>query len=130
MLFGRSRPDCRIVAVEPDVADCLRASLAAGAPTTVPTGKTSMAGLNCGTPSYLAWPDLERGLAGAVAIDDVAATDAIADLTALGVDSGPCGAASLAALRVLATEPARSRLGLCPDSSVVLLNTEGADAAG
>ena len=106
------------------------ASLAAGAPTTVQTGKTSMAGLNCGTPSYLAWPDLERGLAGAVAIDDAAATDAIADLTALGVDSGPCGAASLAALRVLATEPARSRLGLCPDSSVVLLNTEGSDAAG
>jgi len=130
VLFGRSRPDCRIVAVEPYVADCLRASLAAGAPTTVQSGKTSMAGLNCGTPSYLAWPDLERGLAGAVAIDDAAATDAIADLTALGVDSGPCGAASLAALRVLATEPARSRLGLCPDSSVVLLNTEGADAAG
>ena len=115
MLFGRSCPDCRIVAVEPYVADCLRASLAAGAPTTVQTGKTSMAGLNCGTPSYLASPDLERGLAGAVAIDDAAATDAIADLTAL--DSGPCGAASLAALRVLATEPARSRLGLCPDSS-------------
>ena len=130
VLFGRSRPDCRIVAVEPDVADCLRASLAAGAPTTVATGKTSMAGLNCGTPSHLAWPDLERGLAGAVVVDDAAAADAVVDLTALGVDSGPCGAASLAALRVLATEPARSRLGLCPDSSVVLLNTEGSDAAG
>jgi diaminopropionate ammonia-lyase len=65
-----------------------------------------------------------------VAVDDAAATDAIADRTALGVDSGPCGAASLAALRVLATEPARSRLGLWPDSSVVLLNTEGSDAAG
>ena len=130
VLFGRSRPDCRIVAVEPDVADCLRASRAAGAPTTVPTGKTSMAGLNCGTPSHLAWPDLERGLAGAVVVDDAAAADAVVDLTALGVDSGPCGAASLAALRVLASEPARSRLGLCPDSSVVLLNTEGSHAAG
>ena len=48
----------------------------------------------------------------------------------LGVDSGPCGAASLAALRVLATEPARTRLGLTSDSSVLLLNTEGSDAAG
>jgi diaminopropionate ammonia-lyase len=130
VLFGRSRPDCRIVAVEPEVADCLRASLAAGALTTVPTGETSMAGLNCGTPSYLAWPDLHRGLAGAVAVDDAAASDAIADLRGLGVDSGPCGAASLAALRVLATDPARSRLGLYSDSSVLLLNTEGSGAAG
>ncbi|MFL6087172.1 MAG: pyridoxal-phosphate dependent enzyme [Mycobacterium sp.] len=130
VLFSRSRPDCRVVAVEPRVAACVRASLAAGALTTVPTGDTSMAGLNCGTPSYLAWPDLERGLAGAVVVDEAAAADAIADLTALGVDSGPCGAASLAALRVLAAEPARSRLGLGPDSSVVLLNTEGSNAAG
>jgi diaminopropionate ammonia-lyase len=89
-----------------------------------------MAGLNCGTPSYLAWPDLQRGLAGAVAVDDAAAADAIADLRGLGVDSGPCGAASLAALRVLATDPARTRLGLTSDSSVLLLNTEGSGAAG
>jgi diaminopropionate ammonia-lyase len=130
VLFSRSRPGCRVVAVEPDVAACLRASLAAGAPTTVPTGTTSMAGLNCGTPSYLAWPDLQRGLAGAVVVDEAAATNAISELAALGVDSGPCGAASLAALRVLAAEPARSLLGLGPDSSVVLLNTEGSDAAG
>jgi diaminopropionate ammonia-lyase len=130
VLFSRSRPGCRVVAVEPDVAACLRASLVAGAPTTVPTGTTSMAGLNCGTPSYLAWPDLERGLAGAVVVDETAATHAISELAALGVDSGPCGAASLAALRVLAAEPARSLLGLGPASSVVLLNTEGSDAAG
>ena len=130
VLFGLSRSECRIVAVEPDVAACLRASLIAGAPTTVPTGETSMAGLNCGTPSYLAWPDLARGLAGAVVVDDGAAANAIGDLAALGVDSGPCGAASLAALRILATEPARSSLGLSCDSSVLLLNTEGSDAAG
>ena len=80
VLFGRSRPDCRIVSVEPVVAGCLQASLAAGAPTTVPTGETRMAGLNCGTPSYLAWPDLERGLAGAVVVDDAATADAVADL--------------------------------------------------
>lgn len=130
VLFGRTRQDCRIVSVEPVVAGCLQASLAAGASTTVPTGETRMAGLNCGTPSYLAWPDLQRGLAGAVVVDDAAVADAVADLKALGVDSGPCGAASLAALRILASEPARSRLGLGPESSVVLLNTEGADAAG
>jgi diaminopropionate ammonia-lyase len=129
VIFGRSRPDCRIVSVEPNVADCLRASLAAGALTTVPTGQTSMAGLNCGTPSYLAWPDLQMGLAGAVVVDDQAAADATADLAPVGIDAGPCGAASLAALRILAADPARSRIGLSSDSTVLLLNTEGSSAA-
>jgi diaminopropionate ammonia-lyase len=130
VLFGRSQKNCRIVAVEPDVADCLRASLAAGAPTTVSTGTTTMAGLNCGTPSYLSWTDLENGLAGAVVVDDRGAADAIVELSALGVDSGPCGAASLAGLRRLAAGPARARLDLDGDTSVLLLNTEGSDAAG
>jgi diaminopropionate ammonia-lyase len=128
--FGRSQPGCRVISVEPDVADCLRASLAAGALTTVPTGRTSMAGLNCGTPSYLAWPDLQRGLAGAVAVDDQAAAEASAEFARLGIDAGPCGAASLAALRILAAEPARSRIGLGSRSSVLLLNTEGSSASG
>jgi diaminopropionate ammonia-lyase len=130
VLFGRSRRNCRIVAVEPEVADCLRASLAAGELTTVSTGDTTMAGLNCGTPSYLAWPDLQRGLAGAVTVDDAAAADAITYLASLDIDSGPCGAASLAALRVLATEPARTQLELSSGSTVLLLNTEGSNAAG
>jgi diaminopropionate ammonia-lyase len=129
VLFGRSRPDCRIVAVEPEVADCLRASLAAGALTSVPTGDTSMAGLNCGTPSYLAWPDLSEGLAGAVAVTDAAAAAAAEELAVLGVDAGPCGAAALAGLHVLAAEPARSGLGLSSRSSVLLLNTEGSGSA-
>lgn len=130
VIYGRSQPNCRVVSVEPDVADCLRASLAAGALTTVPTGQTSMAGLNCGTPSYLAWPDLQEGLAGAVVVEDEAAANAIAELAPLGVDAGPCGAASLAALHILAAEPVRSHLGLSADSTVLLLNTEGSSAAG
>jgi len=128
VLFGRSRPDCRIVAVEPVVADCLRRSLASGALTSVETDDTSMAGLNCGTPSYLAWPDLLQGLAGAVAVDDAAAARAVDDLAPLGVDAGPCGAATLAAIRILAVEPVRSRLGLDSRSTVLLLNTEGSSA--
>lgn len=129
VLFARSRPDCRVVAVEPEVADCLRASLAAGVLTSVPTGETAMAGLNCGTPSYLAWPDLHRGLTGAVAVDDAAAEAAMVDLADLGVDAGPCGAASLAALRVLAIDPARSLLRLHSNSTALLLNTEGSSAS-
>ncbi|MBO0679081.1 pyridoxal-phosphate dependent enzyme [Mycolicibacterium sp. S2-37] len=128
--FARSRDDCRVVSVEPDVADCLRTSLAAGELTTVPTGHTSMAGLNCGTPAYLAWPDLQRGLVGAVVVDDQAAAEAVAELAAVGIDAGPCGAAGLAALGILAAEPARSRLELGPEARILLLNTEGSSASG
>jgi diaminopropionate ammonia-lyase len=123
--FARSRPRCKVVTVEPTVAACISASLAADELTTVPTGETSMAGLNCGTPAYLAWPDLRTGLAGAATVDDQAAKVAMAEFAALGVDSGPCGSASLAALRTLATGPARAALGLTAESVVLLLNTEG-----
>lgn len=124
--FGRSLPNCRVVTVEPTVAACISASLAADELTTVPTGETSMAGLNCGTPAYLAWPDLRSGLAGAATVDDAAAERAMADLAEAGVDSGPCGGASLAALHTLAVGRARASLGLTPDSVALVLNTEGA----
>ncbi|MGH3493226.1 MAG: diaminopropionate ammonia-lyase [Sciscionella sp.] len=118
-----------VVAVEPDVADCVRQSLAQGRLRTITTGETRMAGLNCGTPSYLAWPELRDGLAGAVAVDDAAAALAAKELAVHGVDSGPCGAASLAALRLLATNPsARLDLGLDESSVIMLINTEGARA--
>lgn len=126
--FARSRQRAKVVTVEPTVAACVRASLAAGALTTVATGETSMAGLNCGTPSYLAWPELRRSLVGAVAVDDETVEVAMSDLAELGVDSGPCGAASLAALRILAAPPPRDTLDLGPTSTVLLLNTESRGA--
>src|ERR1700742_2434840 len=50
----------RLIAVEPDTADCLRRSIVKGEPVTVPGPHTSkMAGLNCGTPSPLAWPAIQ-----------------------------------------------------------------------
>ncbi len=69
----RSRPDparTAILAVEPVAAACVLASLRAGEAVTVPTRVTTMAGLNCGTPSSLAWPILRAGLDAAVAVDD------------------------------------------------------------
>jgi diaminopropionate ammonia-lyase len=127
--FARSRAHCRVVTVEPTVAACIAASLAAGALTTVDTGETAMAGLNCGTPAYLAWPDLCSDLAGAAVVEEEAVTRAMARLSAAGIDSGPCGAASLAALDVLAVDPARTDLGLGDRSNVLLLNTEGRRSA-
>ncbi len=127
--FARPLPSCQVVTVEPTVAACIKASLAVGMLTTVPTGETAMAGLNCGTPAYLAWPDLQSGLAGAVAVDDEEVMSAMAELSSLEVDSGPCGAASLAALRVLAEQRTRTTLGLTGTTTALLLNTEGSNSA-
>lgn len=121
-----------VLAVEPEAAACLAPSLAAGRPVTVETGTTVMAGLNCGTPSSIAWPLIERGLDAAAAVSEQADIRAAHDLAALGVAAGPCGAAGLAAARLaLVGEHAvhrRAHLGVGPDSVVLLVVTEGAAA--
>ncbi|MET9734830.1 diaminopropionate ammonia-lyase [Streptomyces sp. NPDC006458] len=131
----RSRPSDHapaLLSVEPRTAACLLRSLTLGEPVGVTTGETTMAGLNCGTPSSLAWPHLWHGLDAAVAVTDAESARAAADLDALGVSSGPCGAAPLAGLRAALTgrgaADRRSALGLDAHSVVVLLSTEGAAA--
>lgn len=119
-----------VLAVEPDSAACVLAGLKAGRPVSVPTGNTVMAGLNCGTVSSIAWPLLAVGLDAAVAVSDDAARRATVDLGAMGISSGPSGAASLAGARAALTgwdsADRRAAMGLTPDSVVVLLNTEAA----
>lgn len=114
-----------VLGVEPQTAACVLASLQAGRPMSVPTPGTVMAGLDCGTPSALAWPYLLHGMDAAVAVSDSDARRAATDLRELGVDSGPCGAASLAGVRAVVHDPERrAAVGLGADAAVVLLNTE------
>ncbi|MGP8304412.1 diaminopropionate ammonia-lyase [Streptomyces inhibens] len=132
----RSRPagpaPAALLAVEPETAACALASLVQGEPVTVATGETTMAGLNCGTPSALAWPYLRDGLDAAIAVTDADSARAARDLAALGVSSGPCGAASLAGVRAALTgdgaDARRTALSLDPAATLVLLNTEGTAA--
>jgi diaminopropionate ammonia-lyase len=129
----RSGPSATaVMSAEPDAAACVAPSLAAGHPVSVETGTTIMAGLNCGTPSSLAWPYLLHGLDAAVAVTDDQDHRAAHDLAALGVAAGPCGAAGLAAVRVALlgadADARRGHLGLTPDSTVLLLVTEGSAA--
>jgi diaminopropionate ammonia-lyase len=126
-------PATAVLSVEPDTAACLLASLRAGTPATIPTANTIMAGLNCGTISTTAWPYFNGGLDAAVAVTDDAARRAAADLAALGISSGPSGAASLAGARAALTGPAspgrRAEIGVDPTSAIVLLSTEAAHPA-
>ncbi|MQA94418.1 MAG: diaminopropionate ammonia-lyase [Streptosporangiales bacterium] len=120
-----------LLGAEPDTAACVLAGLHAGEAVTVPTGKTVMAGLNCGTPSSIAWPYFTAGLDAAVAVTDAAAEEAVRDLGALGVASGPSGASSLAAVRAALLGPgaAERRTALGDPSTLVLLSTEGLHTA-
>ncbi|GAA5047321.1 diaminopropionate ammonia-lyase [Thermocatellispora tengchongensis] len=124
---GTVPPPPTLLGVEPGSAACVLAALRRGEHGTVPTGTSVMAGLNCGTPSSLAWPYLRDGLDAAVAVGDAEAVRAVRDLAALGVTAGPSGAASLAGARAVLLDPdRRAATAAGPESTVVLLVTEGA----
>ena len=129
----RSRPGSSATAlltVEPGSAACVLASLARGELSIISTSGTIMAGLNCGTPSTLAWPYLRDGLDAAVAVADADSATAARDLAGYGIPAGPCGGASLAGVRAALTgEGAQTRQAAyqpsASDATVVPLSTEG-----
>jgi diaminopropionate ammonia-lyase len=120
-----------LLSVEPDTAACVLRSLADGALASVPTAATVMNGLNCGTPSSIAWPYLRDGLDAAIAVTDADAREAVAALSSAGVTAGPSGAAGFAGLRAALTgagaSSRRRDLGLDAEgpSVIVCLSTEG-----
>lgn len=121
--WSRHRPQPVIVGVEPEDAACVMASALAGGLTTVPGPHRSiMAGLNCGTPSPVAWPLVSCGVSTLVAIGDGWAEDAVRELAASGIEAGETGAAALAGLAALqaADRP------LASDATVLVVCTEGA----
>ncbi|KAF6806792.1 diaminopropionate ammonia-lyase [Colletotrichum sojae] len=113
-----------VLAVEPDTAPCLWKSLHAGGPVSVHTTRTIMDGLNCGTVSLTAWDDLKTGVDASATVSDFEAHQAVEYLATKGIRSGPCGGATLAAVRRLAQVTPRPEY-LSEDAVVVLLNTEG-----
>jgi diaminopropionate ammonia-lyase len=120
-----------LLSVEPDTAACVLRSLADGGLASVPTAATVMNGLNCGTPSSIAWPYLRDGLDAAIAVTDAEAWEAVAALSSAGVTAGPSGAAGFAGLRAALTgagaSSRRSELDLDAGGPpvIVCLSTEG-----
>lgn len=119
----RQDPPAVVVGVEPVDAACVMASALAGGLTSVPGPHRSiMVGLNCGTPSPVAWPLVSTGVRTLVAAGDDRARQAVRDLAALGVEAGETGAAALAGLTLLQASDQR----LSEEATVVVLCTEGA----
>lgn len=114
-----------VVTVEPETAACLNHNLKAGKWETIETTATIMNGMNCGTVSPISWPVLSKGVDASVTISDLDCHHSIKYLHSLGLDPGPCGAASLGALRKLAASHPTSPV-LDSNAVVILLSTEGA----
>jgi diaminopropionate ammonia-lyase len=121
---ARSPPAC-FVAVEPEEAASLKASLEAGSVKPIKTGHTIMNGLNCGTVSMTAWDVLKHGVDASVTVTDIEVHRDLLYLHSKGVKNGPCGASTLSALRKTC-RGGKEELRLDEKSVVVLFSTEGA----
>jgi diaminopropionate ammonia-lyase len=90
-----------------------------------------MAGLACGEVSELAWEILHEGAAGAIAIDDAYALEAVRTLANPAradapIVAGETGGSGLAALLAARDYPGiRDTLALDRDARVLLIGSEG-----
>lgn len=122
MHYKSATPTASVVAVEPDTAACLKASLEAGKILPITTGSSIMNGMNCGTVSLKAWDVLRWSVDATVTVTDLKVHHDLQYLHDQGINIGPCGAAPLRALKKLIED---KKLGLGRDAVVVLFSTEG-----
>ncbi len=118
-----------VVGVEPTEAACTTESARAGEIVTLEGEQHSiMAGLNCGTPSPVAWPLVSTGVAGFLTIGDEWARRAVRELAAVGIEAGETGGAALGGVDALRERGADGELARLfgPTADVLVLVTEGA----
>jgi diaminopropionate ammonia-lyase len=119
-----------IVGVEPTSAACVLESVSAGSVTTLDHAQDSiMAGLNCATPSLVAWPLVSQGIDAYVAVGDDRVPEAMRLLAADEIVAGESGAAGLAGLLRAAEgagDETHAAIGLSSTTRVLLICTEGA----
>ena len=116
-----------VLTVEPETAACLHHNLRAGKWSTIETSATIMNGMNCGTVSPISWPILSKGVDASITVSDVECHQSVEYLQNHDIHTGPCGAATLAALKK-ATASKPSAADMHDGSVIVLINTEGARA--
>ncbi|KAK5743433.1 hypothetical protein LTR17_002608 [Elasticomyces elasticus] len=124
--YNRS-PHNKVITIEPVAAPSLKESLHCGEITPIKTGDTIMNGMNCGTTSTIAWPVLRDGTFAAVTVNDLESHDCVYELRHdyVGVNAGPCGAATLVALRKVCADEHVVGSEDRKNMVVVLFSTEG-----
>ncbi len=125
----------KIICVEPFESDCFLESAKQNTRTsTKKTQQTVMAGLNCGTPSLLAWELMKSNTDVFLSINDGYAIEAMRKyyFPVSGdtrIEAGESGAAGLAGLLALLKapelEPVRKALNINQKTRILIFNTEG-----
>ena len=121
----------KIVGVEPTTAACMLASMQANQIVSLTTPpSTIMAGLNCETPSLIAWPIVSKGVDHFISIEDEWACQGMRTFAALGLVSGETGAAGIGGVLAVLHDPslsaARASLGINNSTRILVICTEGA----
>jgi diaminopropionate ammonia-lyase len=123
-----ARPGRFVLGVEPADADCALRAVRDGEDARAPGPHRSvMAGLNCGSVSPLALPDLRAGIDAFCAITDDAVERAVRALLGDELtcgETGAAGVAGLAALRDAWGEESWTRLGVSAAPSALAICTE------
>ncbi len=124
-----------LISVEPTECDSLLESFKRGKISkTKGSQQTSLVGLNCGTPSLLAWEILRNGIDVFLAIPDMYAIKAMQDLyypfkRDKQIFAGESGAAGLGGLIAITCDPGlqelKKQIGLNGESRVLVFVTEG-----
>ncbi|MEX0338974.1 MAG: pyridoxal-phosphate dependent enzyme [Arenibacterium sp.] len=113
----------RITVVEPEVAECLKGSIAAGAAREMPGPVSAMGRLDCKEPSLIALKGLARDADDFMTISEAEGQAGDQLARDLGLPSTPSGAGGLSGL--LAASQYREAFGLNADSHVMLILSEG-----
>jgi len=117
-----------VLGVEPADADCALRAVRDGDDAHAPGPHRSvMVGLNCGTASPLALPDLRAGIDAFCAVGDDAVESAVRALLADGLQCGETGAAGVAGLTALREDwgaDAWTRLGVSAAPAALAICTE------
>lgn len=131
-----------LVVIEAAAADCYYRSMAAGGRAIIPVRgnlTTRMAGLACGEPTRPGWEILRRYTDGFASCQDAVAIKGMQRLAFPlapdpPIESGECGAVPMGCLCHLMPPEAgqewQTRLGLGPESRILLFSTEGATDMG
>ncbi|MBA7691723.1 Diaminopropionate ammonia-lyase [subsurface metagenome] len=135
--FVRNHPRLEktdIVCIEPLQSDCfLESAKNKKLSATKKSQHTIMAGLNCGTPSVLAWEIMKSGINAFLAIDDEFAIEAMKKYyypveEDKSIEAGESGAAGLAGLLALINDrnlhDLQETLQIKHSTSILLFNTE------
>jgi diaminopropionate ammonia-lyase len=123
-----STPERFVLGVEPADADCALRAVRDGPDARAPGPHRSvMVGLNCGSVSPLALPEMQAGIDAFCAVADEAVETAVRVLLADGLtcgETGAAGVAGLVALRQSWGEESWTRLGLSAAPRVLAICTE------